>query len=63
LKPEQIAMLDKLRGEKRLVPDDIMNIDSAGLDVLDGLSANLVRGQLGLVGRGSLTEVGREQVV
>jgi len=49
LTPEQMRILNSIRARQMLRPDDMINIDSHGSDIIDGLSPNLVRGQLGLV--------------
>ncbi|KAK4111488.1 hypothetical protein N656DRAFT_799320 [Canariomyces notabilis] len=49
LTPEQLNILKTLRARRMLRSDDTLNIDSIGSDVIDGLSPNLLRGQLGLV--------------
>jgi len=49
LTPEQLEYLNSVRKNDTLIPDDIVNLDSTGFDVLDGFSANLIKGQLGLV--------------
>ncbi|KAH8588217.1 non-heme halogenase [Bisporella sp. PMI_857] len=49
LTPEQLQHLNLIRKNETLIPDDIVNLDSTGFDILDGFSANLVTGQLGLV--------------
>ncbi|KAF4627991.1 hypothetical protein G7Y89_g10163 [Cudoniella acicularis] len=49
LTAEQLDMLNSIRKRQVLLPDDIINLDSTGFDVIDGLSANLITGQLGLV--------------
>lgn len=50
LTAEQLEYLNSIRKSKPWVTtDDIINLDSTGFDVLDGFSANLVKGQLGLV--------------
>lgn len=49
LTAEQLVYLNSIRKNDLLIPDDIVNLDSTGFDVLDGFHANLVKGQLGLV--------------
>ncbi|QSZ36208.1 hypothetical protein DSL72_007334 [Monilinia vaccinii-corymbosi] len=49
LTAEQLDYLNSVRKNETLSTDEIMNLDSTGFDVLDGLSANLIKGQLGLV--------------
>ena len=49
LTAEQLDYLNSIRKNELLIPDDIVNLDSTGFDVLDGFYANLVKGQLGLV--------------
>ncbi|KAB5566225.1 O-methyltransferase [Coniochaeta sp. 2T2.1] len=49
LTPEQLRILHTIRARQMLRPDDMLNIDSIGSDIIDGLSPNLVTGQLGLV--------------
>ncbi|KAG9231661.1 hypothetical protein BJ875DRAFT_429306 [Amylocarpus encephaloides] len=49
LTTEQLEYLNAVRKNEILLPDDIIGLDSTGFDVLDGLSANLIKGQLGLV--------------
>jgi hypothetical protein len=49
LTAEQLGFLNSIRKREVLLPDDIINLDSTGFDIVDGLSANLITGQLGLV--------------
>jgi len=49
LTAEQLEYLNATRKNESLIPDDLIGLDSTGFDVIDGLSANLVTGQLGLV--------------
>ncbi|TVY43292.1 Flavine halogenase [Lachnellula subtilissima] len=49
LTAEQLDYLNSIRKNETLIPDDIISLDSTGFDVLDGFSANLIRGHLGLV--------------
>ncbi|TVY40371.1 Flavine halogenase [Lachnellula occidentalis] len=49
LTAEQLDYLNSIRKNETLIPDDIVNLDSTGFDVLDGFSANLIRGHLGLI--------------
>ena len=49
LTPEQVKTLHTIRARQMLRTDDMMNIENSGSDVIDGLTPNLVTGQLGLV--------------
>ena len=49
LTAEQLEYLDTIRKNDTLIPDDVVNLDSTGFDVFDGLSGNLIKGQLGLI--------------
>lgn len=49
LTAEQLDYLNSIRKNEVLSTDEIMNLDSTGFDVLDGWSANLIKGQLGLI--------------
>ena len=56
LTPEQLRILHTIRARQMLRPDDMLNIDSIGSDIIDGLSPNLVTGQLGLVDPAEVTK-------
>ncbi|KAL9607854.1 MAG: hypothetical protein Q9167_007277 [Letrouitia subvulpina] len=49
LSPEELRILETIQARQMLRMEDITNIDSFGLDVIDGLTPNLKTGDLGLV--------------
>lgn len=49
LTAEQVEVLNSIRKRQLMLPDDIINLDSTGFDIIDGLSINLITGQLGLI--------------
>lgn len=57
LTSEQLDFLNAIRKRDMLLPDDIMSLDSTGFNVIDGLSANLITGQLGLIDPKALPQI------
>jgi hypothetical protein len=53
LTPEEQQVLSILQG-RRMVREDVFNIDNFALDSIDGLSPNMVHGNLGLRESGSI---------
>lgn len=49
LSPEELRILETIQARQMLRMEDITNIDSFGLDVIDGLTPNMKTGDLGLV--------------
>jgi hypothetical protein len=52
LSPEHSDVLKSIIKRPVMLPDDLINLDSTGFDIIDGWAANLVRGELGLVAKG-----------
>lgn len=48
LTPDQLELLNSIRKRGLLIPDDMINLDSTGANIINGMSANLITGQLGL---------------
>ncbi|KAL9114361.1 MAG: hypothetical protein Q9187_007493 [Circinaria calcarea] len=49
LTPDELRILNTIRARQMMRSEDMMNIDSFGTDAVDGMAANLKRGDLGLV--------------
>lgn len=49
LTPEEIRILKLIQARQMLRSEDMLNIESFSTDVIDGMSANVKRGELGLV--------------
>ncbi|KAL9118590.1 MAG: hypothetical protein Q9187_004861 [Circinaria calcarea] len=49
LTPDELRILNTIRVRQMMRSEDMMNIDSFGTDAVDGMAANLKRGDLGLV--------------
>ncbi|MCJ1382991.1 hypothetical protein MMC17_006104 [Xylographa soralifera] len=49
LTPDEIGILNTIRARQMMRSEDMLNIDSFGSDAINGMAANLKRGDLGLV--------------
>lgn len=57
LTPDQLHILQTIRARQMLRPEDMFTVETIGSDVIDGLSVNMVTGQLGLVHPGKAFKV------
>lgn len=63
LSPEQMRIMHTIRARQMLRSEDTLNIDNFGTDVINGLSPNLVRGDLGLVEARKIAQAAQSDVL